>query len=81
LTDDNLNRDDPLHLPRRPEWTCDSDGQAWPCEAARKEMSAAYDSITLPILTWAYLEELAADKPGMPLGEMFRRLLAWTGGR
>jgi hypothetical protein len=66
------------HVGERPSWDCRSCGRPWPCDPAREALAAELGPIQLAMYAWANLEQAAGDLPGMPVGEMFDRFLAWT---
>jgi hypothetical protein len=66
------------HVAERPSWDCKRCGRAWPCAPARERLVLEMDPTGLAMYAWGNLEEAAGDMPGMPVGEMFERFLAWT---
>jgi len=69
----------PLHHPRRPDWSCESCELDWPCDPARERlMSETGGGTHLAMLMACHLEEFVGDSPGVPVGEAFDRFIAWT---
>jgi len=74
-------RDDVLHVPVRPVWSCSGCGPQvdWPCEYARAELTANLDPISRSMYAAERMVEAIADLPEETTpGEMFTRFLAWT---
>lgn len=75
----------PQHEARRPAWTCEDCGEAWPCESARDRLRAETGGGTrLAVLMWSYLESFFRDIMDSSTGA-FERFVGWTrppgGGR
>ena len=67
------------HRVQRPEWTCAADGLPWPCEAARKLLTGAFDDPAALVLSLAGLMAQAADELGVEdPASLYRRFLGWT---
>jgi hypothetical protein len=66
------------HIPSRPSWDCGTCGRPWPCESARRRLSAELGRVDLAVLMWDHLEEAARDMPRTPASELFDRFLRWT---
>ena len=74
-------RDDVLHVPVRPVWSCSGCGPQvdWPCGYARAELTANLDPISRSMYAAERMVEAIADLPEEATpGEMFTRFLAWT---
>ncbi|MFJ2083987.1 hypothetical protein ACI2KV_21650 [Micromonospora chokoriensis] len=75
-------RVDGEHLPRRPQWqcqTCDPD-TPWPCHPARVRLAEAYgrDRIGLSMYVGGLLFIVAVELPDVPPAELYERFVAWT---
>lgn len=68
---------EPQHHPSRPEWTCETCGQVWPCPPARDRL-VAESGDQLPVVMAGYLNQLCADRPDTAAGVGFARMIAWT---
>ncbi|MDG4762369.1 hypothetical protein [Micromonospora sp. WMMD710] len=70
------------HVPRRPEWecqTCDEPGTPWPCAPAQVRLLEAYrrDRIGLSMHVGALYHIAAAERPGDDLDELYDRIVGW----
>lgn len=68
------------HRVERPQWTCGIDGQDWPCELARKQLTEIHraEPEILTRLT-AMLAMIAAVDLGISSPAfLYRRFVAWT---
>jgi hypothetical protein len=70
------------HSPARPSWTCNADGNLWPCPAARVHLRSQYagDQVGLSMYMSGQLTSAAVDLAGAgPLPpDLFHRFLGWT---
>ncbi|MEK8107396.1 flavin reductase [Micromonospora sp. M12] len=68
------------HMPRRPQWDCQTCEQDWPCDPARVRLAEQYGanrinlSIYLGGLLFVATAELADANPG----DLYERFIAWT---
>lgn len=67
-----------LHLPVRPSWHCAGCGADWPCAAARRQLTAEHDPVSLGIHVAELMGRAARDLPGISAADLFDRFLAWT---
>ncbi|MET8084946.1 flavin reductase [Micromonospora sp. NPDC005237] len=75
-------RMDGEHLPRRPQWhcqTCAAD-TPWPCHPARVRLAEAYgcDRIGLSIYVSGLLVVVVVELPEVAPAELYERFVAWT---
>lgn len=68
-----------IHAPSRPEWTCVSDGQEWPCEGAKRELRRLFAGAVVPFAAYlaARLEQAAEDLRDVPEEALLRRFVLW----
>jgi hypothetical protein len=66
------------HIAERPSWDCVACGKPWPCDPARKALTAEMNRVQLAMYLWGNLEEAVGDVPGMPVAEAYERFIAWT---
>ncbi len=67
------------HLPKRPEWTCRTDGKSWPCAPAKTALRAEYaetPTSTEQAMFSHYLAALA-DLPDEDGDDLYRRFVNW----
>ncbi|MEV4388318.1 flavin reductase [Micromonospora sp. NPDC049580] len=66
------------HLPRRPEWTCLTCEQEWPCDPARMRLAEAYgdNRISLSMYLASLLYVALPEMPQTPSAELHERLPA-----
>lgn len=69
-----------LHEPRKPDWTCRSCGQPYPCPEGRRRLAAAHQRTgDLPVVAYEMLEQAVRDLPSdLPLAVLWDRFVAWT---
>jgi hypothetical protein len=70
------------HQVSRPSWLCGTDGEAWPCESARKLLSEAYRGEPDRLVRYlAHFMAQAATDLGVPgPALLYRRFMGWTLG-
>lgn len=68
---------EPEHQPRRPEWDCETCGEAWPCPPARARITAETGGRPSMLMA-SYLVDFCHDRPGAAAGAGFDRMVAWT---
>lgn len=67
------------HTPKRPLWTCQLCGDAWPCRVVRKVLAEAHADPETLARRMLSLAEWAAGDLGMPSPALlYRRFVAWT---
>jgi hypothetical protein len=68
------------HRAERPQWTCEMDGEPWPCELARKALAEAYqaDQQALSLLMAWLLEQATTDLALAEPARLYGRFLRWT---
>ena len=67
------------HQPQRPQWTCRSCGEPWPCEPARRHLVEDTGGGTaLAMACWSYFDLYVHDVGDGPLGEVYPRFLGWS---
>lgn len=70
------------HQPVRPAWTCNGDGEPWPCPVARVRLRSDYagDPTRLAVYMSTLLMTAAADTGNRDVlpPELFNRFMAWT---
>ncbi|QSB12849.1 hypothetical protein JQS43_14290 [Natronosporangium hydrolyticum] len=70
------------HMPRQPDWHCESDGFDWPCPLARYRLAQAFDhapgDLAAEMTLWmeAAIVARLTDDPE----QLWDRFLAWTPG-
>lgn len=64
------------HHPARPQWTCDADGEDWPCRPYRKHLLATQDRIGIAVEMDADYQ-FAARELDTDRGELYRRFYGW----
>jgi hypothetical protein len=74
------------HRYSRPSWTCQADGQPWPCETAQAELlSHFWPKLTqLRITMGFFLADMWTDRPDVPAAAAREQLMGWvptSGGR
>jgi hypothetical protein len=69
------------HLPARSSWDCVACGAPWPCDAARRDMSARMNPERLAVVMFDYYAEAAGELIRTPLCELYERFVAWTPSR
>lgn len=67
-----------VHALVRPGWTCEVDGELWPCTTRRAELVAAYPKRELAALMRGYLHTAFADLPHADADEVTAQLVGWV---
>lgn len=75
---DVLN-DPAVHFAHRPQWTCDADGQDWPCEPLRAHLLATMSTQDIGVSMGAYYPD-AVREIDVPATEVHDRLFGWIHG-
>ncbi|MEU4338203.1 hypothetical protein AB0F59_26720 [Micromonospora lupini] len=69
------------HVPRRPEWECQScaPGTSWPCPPAQVRLSELYgrDRIGLSMHVGALYYVASRERPDDDPGELYDRIVGW----
>jgi hypothetical protein len=68
------------HLPRRPQWDCQTCEQEWPCDPARVRLAEAYGENRIPLSMYlaSLLYVALPEMPATPPQELHERFVAWT---
>ncbi len=68
------------HMPRRPEWTCRTDGKPWPCGPARAEIRSEYREAPSPTDQRMFTNYLLAlgELPDEDGDALFARFVNWV---
>lgn len=68
-----------VHVPRRPDWGCDSCGAPWPCGEARAGLlsDAGGSPVTLSLWMAGYLVEAIDDLPDVRAGVLRDQIMGW----
>lgn len=67
------------HLPARPDWTCRTCAQPWPCEPRREMLLEEYrgDAVQLVFFMAMCMTDASMDLPAQPSGALSARFLGW----
>jgi hypothetical protein len=70
------------HIPGRPSWRCQDDGDLWPCALGRKHLQELYGDDERALAThMAWLMVAAADDLTLPdPSKLYRRFVRWVHG-
>lgn len=70
------------HVPRRPEWECQTcePGTAWPCAPAQVRLAEAYrrDRVGLSMYVGSLLYVATSERPDTDPRELYERIVGWT---
>jgi hypothetical protein len=69
-----------VHRPVRPSWICCVDGEPWPCDRARKELSDVFfgsEEALAAQMAWV-MAAAAADLGTADPSRLYRRFVRWT---
>lgn len=76
LQQPNVLDDPSRHWPFRPLWTCDADGQDWPCGPLRRHMVATMSAQNIGLSMGAYYRD-AIRELDVPPAEVHARMFGW----
>jgi hypothetical protein len=69
-----------MHRPVRPDWTCQTCGQAWPCPTRQRQLLAEYDGARVSLMLYLSSQLITAcvDLPAAASGVLYERFLGWA---
>lgn len=65
-------------MARRPSWICPDCRVPWPCEPARRELTASFDRIGRCMYVAERAAEAARDLPDLTPEQAYVRFIAWA---
>jgi hypothetical protein len=67
------------HAPVRPEWSCGSCGDSWPCETRKEELQGEYAGahVSLALYLGSCLVTASRDLPTHRAGHLHIRFFGW----
>jgi hypothetical protein len=66
------------HQPVRPTWTCDTDGEEWPCVPARERILTTWTPIPRALTMAGYFSQACEDMGSARANDLHRRFLGWV---
>jgi hypothetical protein len=70
----------PAHNATRPDWTCDTCRNPWPCATRRQWLVTSFrgSTVSLNMFLVNHLVLACADQAERPAGEIYAQIVGWT---